>query len=329
MINNENNIKTILESARLTIDTEIQGALKLSERLDEHFTGACLEILSAKGKIVVSGMGKSGHVGRKLAATLASTGTAAFYVHPSEALHGDLGMIEKGDVAILISYSGFAAEFRLIIPLLKELNVVIIAFTGNLESPLARAADYILNIYTEKEACPFGLAPTSSVVNTLILGDAMAISLMQARGFSESDYAKTHPAGSLGMRLLCRVVDIMRTEPKIPTIDESSTVKDAIFELTRTGLGFVSVLNKNGDIKGVFTDGDLRRLLQNEGSILSQMNEVMNESYFALNPMHLASEALAFFQEKKISSAPVVNEKNKVIGAINTHDIHGAGIFLT
>ncbi|WP_033477406.1 KpsF/GutQ family sugar-phosphate isomerase [Erwinia amylovora] len=317
----------LLRAARETIETELSGAASLTERLDESFVHACEMMLACKGKVIVSGIGKSGHVGRKIAATLASTGTPAFYVHPAEALHGDLGMIAAGDVVILISYSGFAAEFIRMVPLLKQLPVGIIAFTGKPTSPLGTAADHVINIHTEREACPLGLAPTSSAVNTLMMGDALAIALMRSRNFSEHDYARTHPGGSLGTRLLCCVGDIMRKGEKLPRITRDVTVGDALAELTRTGLGLVAVTDDAGVLIGVFTDGDLRRWLHKGENIQAGISRVMTVGSKTLNAGQLATEALAMFHEQKISAAPVVDEQGRVTGAINLHDIHEAGIF--
>jgi len=316
----------LLNSARETIETELHEAAGLTERLDNDFLQACRCILTCSGKVIVSGIGKSGHVGQKIAATLASTGTPAFYVHPAEALHGDLGMITTGDVVILISYSGHAAEFIRMIPLLKALPVYVIAFTGNRASPLGETADYCINIHIEKEACPLGLAPTASAVNTLIMGDDMSIALMRARNFSEKDYARTHPAGSLGMRLLCRVSDLMRTEAKIPQVFETVTVHDAMFELTRTGLGLVAVKDEMHRLSGVFTDGDLRRWLLRGGTLSAPVADAMTSPGFTLSANQLAAEALDFFHKRKISAAPVTSETGRVIGAINAHDIREAGI---
>ncbi|CAX60120.1 KpsF/GutQ family sugar-phosphate isomerase [Erwinia billingiae] len=316
----------ILTAARETIETELHEAARLTERLDDEFYQACRRIHLCEGKVIVSGIGKSGHIGRKIAATLASTGTPAFYVHPAEALHGDLGMIAAGDVVILISYSGYAAEFRLMVPLLKDLPVSIIAFTGNPSSPLGEGADHCINIHVSKEACPLGLAPTSSAVNTLIMGDAMAIALMRARNFSEHDYARTHPAGSLGTRLLCRVENIMRTEERIPRVNQSATVHDALFELTRTGLGLVAVTADDRKLAGIFTDGDLRRWLLKDGSLRAQIKDAMTSPGLSLSAGQHAVEALALFQQHKISAAPVTSDAGRVIGAINAHDIREAGI---
>lgn len=316
----------VICAARETIQTELREASSLTERLDDDFLHACQRILACEGKVIVSGIGKSGHIGRKIAATLASTGTSAFYVHAAEALHGDLGMIAGGDVVILISYSGHAAEFRRIMPLLKALPVCVIAFTGNLASPLAEAADHCIDVHVKQEACPLGLAPTSSAVNTLIMGDALSIAVMRARNFSEEDYARTHPAGSLGMRLLCRVRDIMRTDARIPLVQPTSTVYDALFELTRTGLGMVAVTVGDRRMLGVFTDGDLRRWLLKGGALSSPVKDAMTSPGFTLPATQLAAEAKTLLQERRISSAPVISHDGCVIGAISSLDISEAGI---
>ncbi|MTD25334.1 KpsF/GutQ family sugar-phosphate isomerase [Erwinia sorbitola] len=316
----------LIEAARETLQTEIDQLINLPARVDNAFTDACEMMLGCRGKVIVSGMGKSGHIGKKIAATLASTGTPAFYVHPAEALHGDLGMIAAGDVVLLISYSGHAAEFRRMMPLLRALPVGIIAFTGNPESPLAQGADQVIDIKVAREACPLGLAPTSSAVCTLMMGDAMAIALMKARNFSENDYARTHPAGSLGARLLCRVGDIMRSGEKIALVQDDASITDALFELTRTGLGLVAITDQNQTLRGVFSDGDLRRWLLKGGQISSAVADAMTPVGYSLSSTQLASEALAAFHEKKISAAPVLSADNKVIGALAMHDIHDAGL---
>ncbi|MGR2855636.1 KpsF/GutQ family sugar-phosphate isomerase [Erwinia sp. 1181_3] len=316
----------LIEAARETLQTEIDQIVSLPDRLDNAFADACTMMLACRGKVIVSGMGKSGHIGKKIAATLASTGTPAFYVHPAEALHGDLGMIATGDVVVLISYSGHAAEFRRMIPLLRALPVGIIAFTGNADSPLAQEADHVINVEVSREACPLGLAPTSSAVCTLMMGDAMAIALMRARNFNENDYARTHPAGSLGARLLCRVGDIMRNGEKIAQVQEDALISDALFELTRTGLGLVAVTDRDRRLRGVFSDGDLRRWLLKGGHISAAIVDAMTPMGFSLSPSQLASEALAAFHERKISAAPVLSEDNRVVGALAMHDIHDAGL---
>ncbi|UDQ81752.1 KpsF/GutQ family sugar-phosphate isomerase [Erwinia rhapontici] len=316
----------LIEAARETLQTEIDQIVSLPDRLDNAFADACTMMLACRGKVIVSGMGKSGHIGKKIAATLASTGTPAFYVHPAEALHGDLGMIAAGDVVVLISYSGHAAEFRRMMPLLRALPVGIIAFTGNADSPLAQEADHVINVQVTREACPLGLAPTSSAVCTLMMGDSMAIALMRARNFDENDYARTHPAGSLGARLLCRVGDIMRNGGKIAQVQEDASISDALFELTRTGLGLVTVTDRDHKLRGVFSDGDLRRWLLKGGQISAAVVDAMTPMGFSLSPSQLASEALAAFHERKISAAPVLSEDNRVVGALAMHDIHDAGL---
>jgi len=316
----------LIEAARETLQTEIDQIVSLPDRLDNAFADACTMMLACRGKVIVSGMGKSGHIGKKIAATLASTGTPAFYVHPAEALHGDLGMIAAGDVVVLISYSGHAAEFRRMIPLLRALPVGIIAFTGNADSPLAQEADHVINVEVSREACPLGLAPTSSAVCTLMMGDSMAIALMRARNFDENDYARTHPAGSLGARLLCRVGDIMRNGGKIAQVQEDALISDALFELTRTGLGLVAVTDRGRRLRGVFSDGDLRRWLLKGGQISAAIVDAMTPMGFSLSPSQLASEALAAFQETKISAAPVLSEDTRLVGALAMHDIHDAGL---
>lgn len=316
----------LIEAARETLQTEIDQVVSLPDRLDNAFADACTMMLACRGKVIVSGMGKSGHIGKKIAATLASTGTPAFYVHPAEALHGDLGMIAAGDVVVLISYSGHAAEFRRMMPLLRALPVGIIAFTGNADSPLAQGADHVINVQVTREACPLGLAPTSSAVCTLMMGDSMAIALMRARNFDENDYARTHPAGSLGARLLCRVGDIMRNDGKIAQVQEDASISDALFELTRTGLGLVAVTDRDHKLRGVFSDGDLRRWLLKGGQISAAVVDAMTPMGFSLSPSQLASEALAAFHERKISAAPVLSEDNRVVGALAMHDIHDAGL---
>lgn len=251
----------LLETGRQTLMLELQEASRLPERLGEDFVRAANTIIHCEGKVIVAGIGKSGHIGKKIAATLASTGTPAFFVHPAEALHGDLGMIESRDVMLFISYSGSAKELDLIIPRLQEKSVALLAMTGKSRSPLALAAKATLDISVEREACPMHLAPTSSTVNTLMMGDALAMAVMQARGFNEEDFARSHPAGALGARLLNKVHHLMRTDDAIPQVKLDTSVMDAMLELSRTGLGLVAVCDDNGSVQGVFTDGDLRRWL--------------------------------------------------------------------
>lgn len=318
--------KQLLANGREVIELELTEAKKLPERLDHNFVRACELILTTKGKVIISGIGKSGHIGKKIAASLASTGTPAFFMHLSEALHGDLGMVSATDTVILISYSGRAKEFNFILPLLKDMQVPIIAITGEKSSPLAKAAEAILDVRIEKEACPMGLAPTSSSTNTLLMGDALAITVMRAKGFNEEDFARSHPSGSLGAKLLNRVKNIMRTDERIPQVSENATVFDAMLELSRTGLGLVAVCDNNHHIKGVFTDGDLRRLLLKNGTLHDPILQVMTTPGYRLPENWKAIEALKLFNDNNITAAPVVNQDDCLVGAINIHDLHQAGI---
>ncbi|OTQ33886.1 arabinose 5-phosphate isomerase GutQ [Gilliamella apicola] len=316
----------LLQYGRELLKLELQEAKKLPDRLGKDFVEACQLILSNKGKVVVSGIGKSGHIGKKIAASLASTGSPAFFMHPSEALHGDLGMITKNDVAILISYSGRAKEFNFILPILSAMNVPVIAITGGLDSPLAKSARAVLDISIEQEACPMGLAPTSSSTNTLLMGDALAIAVMRARGFKEEDFARSHPAGSLGAKLLNHVKDVMRQGDLVPKIPHTATVFDAMLELSRTGVGLVAICQDNNKIAGVFTDGDLRRLLLKNGTLQDSISSVMTSPGFQIPESWKAVEALKSFNDHNITAAPVVNSAGELVGALNIHDLHQAGI---
>ena len=316
----------LLQYGRELLELELQEAQKLPDRLGKDFVEACQLILSNKGKVVVSGIGKSGHIGKKIAASLASTGSPAFFMHPSEALHGDLGMVTKNDVAILISYSGRAKEFNFILPILSSMNVPVIAITGGLDSPLAKSAQAVLDISIEEEACPMGLAPTSSSTNTLLMGDALAIAVMRARGFKEEDFARSHPAGSLGAKLLNHVKDVMRQGDLIPKVPHTATVFDAMLELSRTGVGLVAICQDNNKIIGVFTDGDLRRLLLKNGTLKDSISTVMTSPGFQIPESWKAVEALKLFNDHNITAAPVVNSAGELVGALNIHDLHQAGI---
>ncbi|MFQ1006805.1 arabinose 5-phosphate isomerase GutQ [Gilliamella apicola] len=316
----------LLQYGRELLELELQEAQKLPDRLGKDFVEACQLILSNKGKVVVSGIGKSGHIGKKIAASLASTGSPAFFMHPSEALHGDLGMVTKNDVAILISYSGRAKEFNFILPILSSMNVPVIAITGRLDSPLAKSAQAVLDISIEQEACPMGLAPTSSSTNTLLMGDALAIAVMRARGFKEEDFARSHPAGSLGAKLLNHVKDVMRQGDLIPKVPHTATVFDAMLELSRTGVGLVAICQDNNKIIGVFTDGDLRRLLLKNGTLKDSISTVMTSPGFQIPESWKAVEALKLFNDHNITAAPVVNSAGELVGALNIHDLHQAGI---
>ena len=316
----------LLEAGRKALLLELQEASRLPDRLDETFVQAANAILNCKGKLIVSGMGKSGHIGKKLAATFASTGTPAFFVHPAEALHGDLGMVESRDVMLFISYSGSAKELDYIIPRLKEKSVVLLAMTGKANSALAQAADAVLDIAVEREACPMHLAPTSSTVNTLMMGDALAIAVMQARGFNEEDFARSHPAGALGARLLNKVHHLMRRDGDVPRVDVDTSVMDAMLELSRTGLGLVAVCDERNHVQGVFTDGDLRRWLVGGGNLQDIVNQAMTRNGVTLQAESRAIEAKERLMKHKISAAPVVDKNGQLVGAINLQNFYQAGI---
>ncbi|CRC14293.1 phosphosugar binding protein [Salmonella enterica subsp. enterica serovar Typhi] len=283
----------LLNAGRQTLMLELQEASRLPERLGDDFVRAANIIIHCEGKVIVSGIGKSGHIGKKIAATLASTGTPAFFVHPAEALHGDLGMIESRDVMLFISYSGGAKELDLIIPRLEDKSVALLAMTGKPHSPLGRAAKAVLDISVEREACPMHLAPTSSTVNTLMMGDALAMAVMQARGFNEEDFARSHPAGALGARLLNNVHHhLMRQGDAIPQVMLATSVMDAMLELSRTGLGLVAVCDEQHVVKGVFTDGDLRRWLVGGGALTTPVSEAMTPNGITLQAQSRAIDAV-------------------------------------
>ncbi|KAG1716663.1 hypothetical protein ID866_458 [Astraeus odoratus] len=318
--------KALEEKGIDTLMLELQEASRLPERLGEDFVRAANTIIHCEGKVIVAGIGKSGHIGKKIAATLASTGTPAFFVHPAEALHGDLGMIESRDVMLFISYSGSAKELDLIIPRLQEKSVALLAMTGKPRSPLALAAKATLDISVEREACPMHLAPTSSTVNTLMMGDALAMAVMQARGFNEEDFARSHPAGALGARLLNKVHHLMRTDDAIPQVKLDTSVMDAMLELSRTGLGLVAVCDDGENVKGVFTDGDLRRWLVGGGRLETNVSDAMTKGGLTLNADSRAIEAKEVLMKRKITAAPVVDEHGRLCGAINLQDFYQAGI---
>lgn len=320
------NASTLLTFARETLEIELAEAQRLLARLDDNFVRACELLLNCRGKAVISGIGKSGHIGKKIAASLASTGTPAFFLHPAEALHGDLGMIGPNDVMIFISYSGRAKELDLILPLLAESRIPVIAITGGKASPLAQAAACVLDISVEREACPMGLAPTSSAVNTLMIGDALAMALMRQRGFNAEDFARSHPGGSLGARLLNRVHHLMRTGDRLPKVRESADVMAAMLELSRTGLGLVAVCNERQKVVGVFTDGDLRRWLVQGNKLEDPLSPAITRPGYRLPEQWRAGEALEALHEQHISAAPVVNVEGELVGALNLHDLHQAGI---
>jgi len=315
------------QSAYNVIEVETAAIANLKQYINETFSQACELLHHSKGKIVVTGMGKSGHIANKIAATLASTGTPAFFVHPGEASHGDLGMIEKGDTVIAISNSGESIEILALYPVLKRLSIPIISLTGNEKSTMAREALFNLSIKVEKEACPLGLAPTSSTTATLVMGDAIAVALLEAKGFTANDFALSHPGGSLGRKLLLRISDIMHSNDDIPTVKNNQTISQALLEVSRKGLGMTAVVDDENTLVGIFTDGDLRRILDARIDIhQTPISQVMTESCVTINEHTLAAEALAVIESKKISGLIVVNEKNNPVGAFNMHDLLRAGV---
>lgn len=309
------------------IDTETRAVTRLRERIDEAFIRACDFMLHCEGRIVVIGMGKSGHIGGKVAATLASTGSPAFFVHPGEASHGDLGMITGKDVVLALSNSGETEEILTILPLIKRLGVPLISLTGNPNSTLARAASVNLDVSVEKEACPLGLAPTASTTAALVMGDALAVALLESKGFSAADFALSHPGGRLGRRLLLRVEDIMHSGERIPRVPLDASLKDALLEMTRKGLGMTAVTEAGGRVAGIYTDGDLRRTLD-AGVDLHQagIREVMTRGGVCIEPRQLAVEALSLMQARKITGLLVTDEAGILIGVIHMHDLLRAGV---
>ncbi|MCS4306647.1 arabinose-5-phosphate isomerase [Rheinheimera pacifica] len=306
---------------------EAAAVEQLQQYLNADFNLACQLIFNSKGKTIVSGMGKSGHIGSKIAATLASTGTPAFFVHPGEASHGDLGMLSVDDVVIAISNSGETAEILTIIPVIKRLGIKLIAMTGNPVSTLAKLADAHLCVKVEQEACPLGLAPTASTTATLAMGDALAVALLDARGFSADDFALSHPGGSLGRKLLLRLDDIMHRSEQVPVVPQTASIKDALLEISKKGLGMTAVVDEQGRMAGIFTDGDLRRILDQRYDIHTNLiAEVMTRKCITANAQMLAAEALQIMQQKKINGLIVVDEAQAPIGAMNMHDLLRAGV---
>jgi len=309
------------------LETEARAVTDLVARVDAAFVEACRLMYGCQGRVVVLGMGKSGHVGGKIAATLASTGTPAFFVHPGEASHGDLGMITGQDVVLAISNSGTTDEILTILPIIKRLGVPLISMTGDSRSPLATAATVNLDVSVAQEACPLGLAPTASTTATLALGDALAVSLLESRGFTAEDFARSHPGGKLGRRLLLHVSDIMRTDEAVPTSALKDQLADVLVEVSRKGMGFTIVLDPGGQVQGVFTDGDLRRALDNDLPIKSsRVDAVMTTDFSAVAPELLAAEALHLMDTHKINALPVMDAGGNLVGALNMHDLLRAGV---
>ena len=321
------NSEAIQSLARAVIETEAAAVGKLAERLDQGFLNACHFMLQCKGRIVVIGVGKSGHIGSKIAATLASTGTPAFFVHPAEASHGDLGMIKSSDVILALSNSGETDEVNVILPILKRLGVKIISMTGKPASTLARHSDAHINVGVDKEACPLGLAPTSSTTAALVMGDALAVSLLETRGFTREDFARSHPAGQLGRRLLLHISDIMHSGEEIPAVMEGASISQAIVEMTAKRLGMTAIINTDGKVVGVYTDGDLRRTL--DASLdphKTPISEVMTRGGKHIGPDALAEEGMRMMQDHSIQGLLVIDGEEKLVGALNFQDLLKAGV---
>lgn len=321
------NSKSIQKLARAVIEIEAAAVTSLLARIDESFVHACELMLACDGRIVVIGMGKSGHIASKIAATLASTGTPAFFVHPAEASHGDLGMLMPGDVALLLSNSGETNEMNSIIPIFKRMDVNIIALTGNPASTLAKHATVHIDVGVEKEACPLGLAPTSSTTAALVMGDALAISLLERRGFTREDFARSHPAGRLGRQLLLLINDVMHTGEALPRIGESATISEAIVEMTAKRLGMSAVTDHDNRLRGVLTDGDLRRALDATlDPHTTPVTDVMTIEPKTIKPDALAMEAVKMMQDFRIQGLLVVDSDNQLVGALNFQDLLQAGV---
>jgi len=317
----------LLALARQVLDIEADALRALSTRLDHDFATAVQLILACTGRVVVSGMGKSGHIGGKIAATLASTGTPAFFMHPGEASHGDLGMIAPNDVVLALSNSGESNEIVSIVPLIKRRGAKLIAMTGNPNSTMAREADAHLNAAVDKEACPLNLAPTASTTAALALGDALAVALLDARGFSADDFARTHPGGSLGRRLLIHVRDVMHTGDALPAIDRDASLKAALLEMTQKGLGMTAVVDAAGKVAGVFTDGDLRRALEHALDLQqARVTDLMTHTPKMIRADELAVAAVEKMETLKINGLLVVDDDNMLVGALNMHDLLKAGV---
>ncbi|KII77611.1 KpsF/GutQ family sugar-phosphate isomerase [Vibrio renipiscarius] len=309
------------------LNIEVEALKQLDQYFDDSFVQACETILANKhGKVVIMGMGKSGHIGNKIAASLASTGTSAFFVHPGEAAHGDLGMIEPGDIVLAISNSGESGEILSLFPVLKRLKITIISMTGKPNSNMAKLADIHLQITVPKEACPLGLAPTSSTTATLVMGDALAVALLQARGFTAEDFALSHPGGALGRKLLLKLSDIMHIDDALPLVSPETLVRDALLEISQKGLGMTAVVDDKRTLLGIFTDGDLRRILDKRVDIHTALiRDVMTINPTVANPNMLAAEGVNLMQEKSINGL-LLCEDNIVVGALNMHDLLKAGV---
>ena len=315
-----------IDTGKRVLDIESKAISELKNHLDEDFESACNACIQCNGKIIVMGVGKSGHIADKIAATFASTGTPSFFVSPSEALHGDLGMIDQNDIIIALSNSGESQEIIELLPVLKKMKIPIISLTGNNESKLAKASDSHINVSVKEEACPMNLAPTASTTAALAMGDAIAVALLEKKGFSEEDFAKSHPGGTLGKKLLLSVKDIMHIGDEIPYVSESDKLSTGLIEMSQKALGMTAVINDKNELTGIFTDGDLRRTLEKKVDIENTlMHQVMSKKPFVISPDQLATNAVEILQGKKITSL-IVAQKNKIVGALNIHDLFRAGL---
>lgn len=323
----QHTVDEFIKQGLRVLDIERAAIDDITPSIDNNFARACALMLQCKGRVVVTGMGKSGHIGNKVAATLASTGTPAFFVHPGEASHGDLGMITPQDIVLAMSNSGETSEVISIIPVIKRLGVTLISMTGNPQSTLARLADVHINVAVQTEACSLGLAPTASTTAALVMGDALAVALLNARGFTADDFALSHPGGSLGRRLLLRVSDIMHEGERLPTVHQNAIIKDALLEISRKGLGLTTIVDDNDVLLGIFTDGDLRRLLDQMVDVhTTKIASVMTARCVTVTPDMLAAEALKIMEDRKINGLVVVNKQNCPVGAFNMHDLLQAGV---
>ncbi|MCH2477307.1 MAG: KpsF/GutQ family sugar-phosphate isomerase [Gammaproteobacteria bacterium] len=322
----EKNTFDYIDVANRVLDIESAAIKDLKGTLNKSFVEACEACGNCKGKIIVMGLGKSGHIADKIAATFASTGTPAFFIHPSEAIHGDLGMIDKEDIVLILSYSGETEEIVSLIPIIKNMGITIIALTGNQKSKLSKEATINLNVEVKEEACPMNLAPTASTTAALAMGDAIAVALLEKKGFTKEDFAKSHPGGVLGKKLLLSLGDIMHEGDEIPIVYETDKLASGLIEMSEKALGMTAVLNNDNDLVGIFTDGDLRRTLENKVDIQNTyMKKVMKKDPYTMSAETLAYNAVAIIQEMKITSLLIVKDKT-VIGALNIHDLFRAGV---
>jgi arabinose-5-phosphate isomerase len=319
--------KSLIEIAKAVLQTEAESVLALQERIDDNFEKICNTLKGCRGKVVLIGMGKSGHVAKKISSTMASTGTPSFFLHPGEAGHGDLGMVTRDDVAIMISYSGEADEILALLPGIKRMNVPIISLTGNVKSSIAKSSDFHLDVSVDKEACPNNLAPTSSTTAALAMGDAIAVSLINANNFTPEDFAMSHPSGSLGRRLLTLVSSIMQSGEDIPIVLKDTLLIDSLIVMSEKALGMVLV-TENGKLAGIFTDGDLRRTLESNTEFQKlTIEDVMTKDCKSIEPQEPASMAMQMMEKYSLNSMPVVDSNNNIVGAINMHTLIQAKLF--